>query len=268
MVPVAVNLYKVRKDSGTAGELFRSAQRQKDQYQGLWILSPDGKVLSAHHGFKSDERKERSREVLSVLDAGLHQFGNVSPRNVSPQNPLPYRGTGTRPDGSADFALQARCMHEGKPDGPVVIDTLSVSAAELAAFVPESLELGKSWDLPDSLARKLGRVLSPSSDQSTMPLPDDAKTARLTATINDLSAGQITLRLAGKWDVVHMAEGDLARPIRADAEAEGFAIIDTDKHCLKDLLLVFNGTYRHAPPYDSPRETGAVAEWRRMGVGK
>jgi hypothetical protein len=263
MVPVAVNLYKVRKDNSAAGELFRSAQRQIDQYQGLWILSPDGKVLSAHHGFKSDGHDERAREVLAVLDAGLQRFGKVSRRNVPPQNPLPFRGTGTRPDGSADFALQARCMHEGKPDGPIVIDTLTVTAAELAAFVSPSPARGESWALPDSLARKLGRVLSPSSDQSTMPLPDDAKFVRLTATADDLSGGQAVLRLAGKWDVVHMAEGDAKRPIRASATAEGFALVDPRQQALTSLLLVFDGTYRHFPPWDSSRRTGAVVEWRR-----
>ncbi len=42
LVPVAVNLYKVRAAKDASGELFRSIQRQKDQYQGIWIVSPEG----------------------------------------------------------------------------------------------------------------------------------------------------------------------------------------------------------------------------------
>jgi hypothetical protein len=100
-----------------------------------------------------------------------------------------------------------------------------------------------------------------------MPLPGDAKLARLTATLESVEGGQSTLRLAGSWNVEHMAEGDPKRPIRASAEAEGFAVIDSKEQRLARLLLVFSGTYRHAPPYDSPRETGAVAEWRRAPAG-
>ena len=60
-VPVAVNLYKVRLAKDAGGELFRSVQRQKDQYQGIWIVSPAGK-LAGHHEFKS--RETWTREVV------------------------------------------------------------------------------------------------------------------------------------------------------------------------------------------------------------
>ena len=39
-VPVALNLYKIRVEKGEAGDFFRSVQKQKDQYQGLWVVSP------------------------------------------------------------------------------------------------------------------------------------------------------------------------------------------------------------------------------------
>ena len=55
-----------------AGELFRSARKQKSQYQGFWIISPDGKVLSAHHEH-SDKRW--TEEVLTAIDAGIEKAG-------------------------------------------------------------------------------------------------------------------------------------------------------------------------------------------------
>jgi hypothetical protein len=64
-VPVAVNLYKVRQAKDAGGELFRSVRRQKDQYQGIWIVSPAGKVLAGHHEFQS--RETWTKEVLDTL---------------------------------------------------------------------------------------------------------------------------------------------------------------------------------------------------------
>ena len=41
-MPVALNLYKVRQDKSEAGDFFRSVQKQKPNYQGLWVVSPSG----------------------------------------------------------------------------------------------------------------------------------------------------------------------------------------------------------------------------------
>ena len=77
-MPVAVNLYKTRNAQDAGGELFRSVQRQKDQYQGIWIVSPDGKVLAGHHEIKSHETW--TQEVIATTDAALKIFGSVPPR--------------------------------------------------------------------------------------------------------------------------------------------------------------------------------------------
>ena len=48
-VPVALNLYEVRDDKGAAGDFFRAVQKQNpDQYQGVYVVAPDGKVLASH----------------------------------------------------------------------------------------------------------------------------------------------------------------------------------------------------------------------------
>src|SRR2546427_10672734 len=91
-VPVAVNLYKVRQAKDAGGELFRSVQRQKDQYQGLWLVSPEGKVLAGHHDIQ--DPKNWSQEGLDTLDAGLKAFGPVRPRPGQPTDPPAYRGIG------------------------------------------------------------------------------------------------------------------------------------------------------------------------------
>ena len=47
-MPVALNLYKIREARGEGGDFFRSVYKQKPQYQGLWVVSPDGKALASH----------------------------------------------------------------------------------------------------------------------------------------------------------------------------------------------------------------------------
>ena len=78
-MPVALNLYKVRQDRGEAGDFFRSVQRQKPNYQGLWVVSPGGKVLAAHQDMSSmsDPRGKWARKALADLEAGLKAFGPV-----------------------------------------------------------------------------------------------------------------------------------------------------------------------------------------------
>src|SRR5438034_3934720 len=171
-VPVAVNLYKVRQARDAGGELFRSVQRQKDQYQGIWIVSPSGKVLAGHHEIKS--RETWTQEVLDTVNAAVKAFGPVPPRQVKATNPLPFRGHGVQPDGTVCLAAYARQMLGGerqnapagvpasrlwlwdgvlRPDGPAVIDSLTLTAREWASLVPARHKVGTTWAVPEAVAR-------------------------------------------------------------------------------------------------------------------
>src|SRR5437763_2991361 len=99
-VPVAQNLYVIRQQKDAAGDFFRGVQKQRPaQYQGLYLVAPDGKVLASHQNFRSD--KTWSREVLADLGPGLKAFGTVQPRETGRSDPLPRRGRGVRSDGGA-----------------------------------------------------------------------------------------------------------------------------------------------------------------------
>src|SRR5207248_17159 len=93
-VPVAVNLYKIREAPGSAGDLFRSVQRQRSQYQGIWIVSPDGKVLAGHHEVKNPT--QWAREVLDTIVAALAACRPVQAREPIATDPIPNRGRGLR----------------------------------------------------------------------------------------------------------------------------------------------------------------------------
>ncbi len=184
-MPVAVNLYKVRATKDAGGELFRSIQRQKDQYQGIWIVSPEGKVLAGHHDVKN--HKTWTQEVLDTVHSGLKTFGPITPRKAKRTDPLPLRGQGVQSDGSVTLEIYVRQMLGGgresarsgvpasrlwlwdgklRTDGPVVIDRLTLPAKQWSAFAPPKIEPGTEWSVPEEVARQFCRVLIPSSDQA------------------------------------------------------------------------------------------------------
>jgi hypothetical protein len=294
-VPVAANLYKVRAASDSGGELFRSVQRQKDQYQGVWIVTPDGKVLAAIHDYQAVKDQERlklssgevkkrmSQELLAVIDQALAAFGPVPARDVRADDPLPCRGRGVQPDGSVTLAIYLRQMMGGgretappntpagrlwvwdgalRPDGPPVIDSLVLDAQDWATFAPPNPELGSTWTVRDAVARQFCRVLVPSSDQAWMPRPADSKQARLAATVESVKDGLAQIRLSGVWEAVHLTEGDPARPVRGTATAEGIVVYDLKGQAIQSVLLVFSGAHGHANE-DAASACGAVVEWRR-----
>ncbi len=279
-VPVAVNLYKTRNAKDAGGELFRSVQRQKDQYQGIWIVSPDGNVLAGHHEIKSHETW--TQEVIEATDVALGIFGSVQPRQVEAANPLPFRGHGVQPDGGVCLAIYARQMLGGsrrtapagvaesrlwlwdgtlRPDGPAVIDSLALAAEQWSALSPPETKVGTTWFVPESVARLLCRVLVPSSDQSAMPRPEDAKQARLTGTVESVEGQQARIRLTGVYEAVHLIEGDATRPVRGTATADGIAVYDLKNRSMQSVSLVFRGTYGR-PNDESVCATGAVVEWQ------
>jgi hypothetical protein len=294
-VPVAVNLYKARAADDAGGELFRSVQRQKDQYQGVWIVSPEGEVLAGIHDYQSvrdqeklklgsgEVRKLMAQELLAVIDEALATFGPVTARSVKADEPLPYRGRGVQADDSVTLAIYVRQMLGGgrksappsapasrlwlwdgdlRPDGPPVIDSLSLDAGDWAAFTPPQTEPGTSWQVPEAVARQFCRVLVPSSDQAWMPRPEHATQARLSAIVESVQDGVAQIRLAGQWEAALLREGDPSDPIGGAAVADGVATYDLDRQALESLLLVFRGTYGR-PDDDGQNSSGAVVEWRR-----
>ena len=95
-MPVALNLYVIRQQKDAAGDFFRAAQKQRPgQYQGLYLVAPDGKVLASHQNFKS--HKTWAEELLADLRPGLQAFGKVKPREVRRSDPTPQRGCGAQP---------------------------------------------------------------------------------------------------------------------------------------------------------------------------
>ncbi|GAC1475570.1 MAG: hypothetical protein NVSMB9_28390 [Isosphaeraceae bacterium] len=254
-----MNLYKVREARDEGGELFRSVQKQKDQYQGIWVVSPEGKVLAGHHEIKSHETW--TREVLDTLDAGLKAFGPVSPRRASRVEPLPHRGLGVLPDGGITLAIEVRYLFNGKPEGDGVIDSLTLPETDWAGLVPPARSEGTRWSVPGRTARQFCRLLSPGSDQSTMPRPEEVTSLRLIGKVESVKQGVARLVYEGSLASAHTYEKKVSK---GEARLTGLGALDVKSGRLLSFQMVSDGTYRMAPPYDQELRTiGGLVEWRR-----
>ena len=107
VVPVSVNLYEIRKAKGPGGDFFRGVQKQRPaQYQGLYLVTAEGKVLASHQNF--DDHKTWAKRVIADLQPGLKAFGAIEPRKAGLADPLPERGVGVRKDGGVCLAVFLR----------------------------------------------------------------------------------------------------------------------------------------------------------------
>jgi len=259
LVPVAVNLYKIRAARDAGGDLFRSVQKQKDQYQGIWIVSPDGRVLAGHHEVR--DHKEWSKEVLAAVDSALGAFGPVTPREAGRADLLPHRGRGELPDGGINLAIEVRYTYGGRAEGDGVIDSLSLPGADHAGLAPPETTEGAAWTVPDRVARQFCRILSPASDQSSMPRPDEVAAAKLTGRVRSAGGGVARLSFEGTIAAAHTYEGKVSH---AEARLTGDGTLDVTSGRLLSFRLASDGTYRMAPPYDKDlRTTAAAVEWTR-----
>jgi hypothetical protein len=222
-------------------------------------VSPTDKVLGGgDYGYKD------APKLLDAMDAALKAFGPVQPRKAKRQEPFPYRGVGVHPNGKVDLALYRCYLHQGKPDGPHLRDTLSLSKEEWSAFTPPKRVAGAEWEIPADVAKKLVRPFCLNTLGGDMPGPEDARVARLTAKVESVKEGKARIRLTGAFEAVkRYKEPQLS--FRSTATAAGIAEYDVEKKAMTSLLLVFQGAYQQGanPESQKARPFGAVAEWQR-----
>ena len=258
-VPIAANLYKIRDSKDAAGELFRSAQKQKDQYQGFWIMTPDGKVLSAHHEH-SDYRW--TEEVLAAIDDGIDKAGPIKPRNPQPKDVLPEWGKGVQKDGKVTLAIWTRYFVQGKGLNTGAIDAVTWSAKEWQAFAPPEPSAGKTWRIPADMGAEFSRCLSTVSDKSMMPSPDDVTKVDLNGSVSRVSDGMATLSFTGHIAALHTHTFNKKYVYRSKATLTGVGTYDIAKKEMVSLLWIFEGSSRLIGE-TTPHPLAAVVEWRR-----
>ena len=261
-IPVAVNLYKVREQKDPAGDFFRSAQKQKPQFQGMWFVAPDGKMLGGFMDFKSEAT--RTAELLDAIDAALAKAEKAAPREVKVKEHLTRWGRGTRDDGEVSLAIHTRHVQRGRPVGNGAIDDVRYTAKDWEEFAPREPEKGKTWRISKGVASQLSPCLSVYSDKSNMPLPSEVTVADVTGQVARVKDGVATLTYSGVLAAVHRHPFQKERTNSARVRLRGYGLYDVEKKEMRELTWVFEGTYRTFQPYDKEEiPLVALAEWRR-----
>jgi len=159
-VPVAFDIKKF------TDAFFESVKAQSTQPMGVWLATPDGKVLASNAS--GGDAPNGARVMLADLRAGLKKFGTVAPRRVGPMNSLPYRGVGVRPDGSVTLAITDKILN-GKPGTRPVeslgvermyLDSATLSASQWSSLAPPDARAGARWTIPAETGRQFYPVLS------------------------------------------------------------------------------------------------------------
>jgi hypothetical protein len=246
-VPVAVNLYELRSGESEEGKLFEAIHKQKQQWQGLWVVAPDGKVLNSYQDIKNLDRF--SEEVLAALETAARKFGPIAPRNFKWVDPLPYRGRGVQPDGKITLAIYIRDLKNGIPVGPGVVDSLTLSVEEMQAYAPGEAVMDHTWTVNPEVAKKLCRALSPDHDLVTMPLPREVTNMKLTGRVNSVGDDEVTLTYFGEIAMKHYHRIHKDKFNHGWAKIEGTATYDTKRKQFLSVTLILVGEFYNFQPY-------------------
>jgi hypothetical protein len=275
-VPVALNRHEMDRDKGEVGEFYHSAYKQAPQYQGLWLVAPDGRVLADAGRHRGADRESWPKVVLADLKAGLAKFGTVEPRRASRKNLHPYKGLGVRPDGSVVLAVTQKGLNNNAELSkfnanswlpPAIIDGMPLSAAEWSALAPKDAELGSQWSIPENVGQLFFRYLS---GDIAMLGGDITTKVLITGRVASVRDGVALLayrgQIEGDCDGTKSARNGLIYSTSVKM-IDGIGAFDVKTGQMLSLTMVWDGLlwpFRDpSQPRKAPGRFGAVVEWRR-----
>ena len=261
-VPVAVNLYEVREKKHPGNEFFDRLMKQKLQYQGIWIASPDGKLLGAFSE-NVDKEKEWPAILTGVLQKSLQGFGPVTPMAAKIVDPHPFRGLGVQADASVLIAGTSRqVLLNGKLLTAPQIDSFKLADKQFAGFRPDGLNVGREFDVPVDVVRRLSPLMTNGSGQNQYPEPQDVTAAKLRGQVAEVVGDKVMLVYTGNMTASHKDRFKEGRVGHAKSELVGYGTMEARTGRMLSLLLLMDTTYRGFPPYDAPQSIVGLAEWR------
>jgi hypothetical protein len=232
--------------------------------QGLWVVTPEGKVL-AHHYHRNtpglsarDNARQWVDGTAAMLRKAVEVAGPLPPRTARVANPFPDRGVGRTADGGARLAVSVIGQLRGRQEGAPAVDSVLLTRDEWAAFAPPD---GKTeWTLPEVVGTKFAPALSHLTDSILAPRPADVTKAEITARVVRQADGLVVIRYAGAWRSRHLRDGDARFPITAEATGKGVGVYDPAAKQMRSLVWVLKGEYRNGAKA-TPVSTAAVVEW-------
>jgi len=276
-VPVAVNAFKIRDAKDEGGDFYRLLTKQNPQYQGLYLATPDGRLLAAPGSDPPSDPAGFTRKVLADVKSGLSEFGTITPRRVTPTNSLPYRGIGVRADGSVTLAISDKSIPvkdlsqlAGLSPNQLYLDSVTLSAAEWRALAPPDARAGSQWTIPEDIGRRFFPLLNPHDMKFGDPAEvTDVQFVGRVASVRD---GIASLVYGGRIAGTHRGTKYDAYEGKSLSGAVnmvgGVGAYDIQAGQMRSLTWVWHGMFW--PWYDpysddrpQPGTYGAVVEWRR-----
>ena len=237
-VPVAINRELMNKEKSAVGDLYRSIQKQRpEQYQGIYVIDPTGKVL-ANQAKPPEDEKLWAKDLRDKIDAGVKAYGSVTTR---PKAKFTKRGF-----------------------GDPTYDSDALTAEELAKFGPGEPKAGAKWKVPANVVQHFHKVLSPNSDPNTLARADEVTLAKLEGKVERIGKGIAHLSFTGQITGTHVwpYPPNKGKEINGDVKLIGVGTCDATTGKLRSITLVGSGVYRDIPPYDQVKKYGAVVEWK------
>jgi hypothetical protein len=249
------------------GKFFRALMKQWPQ--GLWVVTPEGKVLGFHYhraqGGESsgDGQKRWVADTLTMIRTAVKDAGPLTTRVVKVKpGTLADRGQGLTAEGGVRLALSVIGLHNGRQDTPPVVDSIRLDKDDWATFaLPAGAKVGTEWSVPEAVARRFTPALSMMTDPIFGPTPKDATTAKIAAKVVRADAAATVVRLSGQWETAHNRDGDPKFPIRTDATGDGVLVFDAKTGKAVAMAWLLRGGHRIGGPSERAHPTAAVIEW-------
>jgi hypothetical protein len=238
--------------------------------QGLWVVTPDGKVLAFHyHKPKAGEsyadgQKRWLNDTIEMLRNAVKEAGTLPLRELKTRpDPLADRGHGTGTDGGNRLAVTVVPLRNGRQDGAPVVDSVRLTGEQWTAFLPPAgkVTAGQDWTVPEATARLFTPALSPMTDPIFSPTPRDVTLAKISAKVERVTGTVAVIRYSAQWETAHNRDGDPKFPIRTTANGDGVGVFDTQTGKMTAMMWILGGSYRNGPSTEKPQPTAAIVEW-------
>ena len=259
----AVNLYEVREKTHSANAFFEKLVEQKSQYQGIWIATPDGKLLGA---YSESENKEFDWTVrlIATLQGSLRTFGPVRQVEARSVDLHPNRGVGVESDGSATLAgASRRLLLDGKLLTAPQIDRMKLTEKQFAGLRPAVIKIGAVFEASVDSVKRLSPLMTNGSGMGQYPEPKDVTEAKLIGSVVEIADGIATITYVGEMAATHKdLFSKTERFGHGKSRMVGYGTVDARTGRMLSLLLLMDTAYRGFPPYDEPQQIVGLVEWK------
>jgi len=228
-VPAAVNINHLQRQADAEGELFRTISWQgrfrlsyeeakaaapntehRECHQGQYVASIDGELFGSRHTADPDQ-------LLEMMQSGLENWSNrktqmtksaVEDVNRDERHVWTYPEDGLVLElGCRDLVATTDVPEEWAFD-PHNLNHVWLTADEVREMVPQDVRQGDTFDLPESIHRKLVRFhLLDIVRGETPPWPKDAPDrVPLTVTCTAADGNSVTLVLKGHGILIEQGD--------------------------------------------------------------